>query len=341
MAEAVYYFSKDSFIIKPLKKTSPLLHRMILLIFSMICGVYIVSICVRQISRIQIEEVQTIEGPFPTRAVIEITVPLLHYPMPKTFNRSECAQNPVRLFAILSMQRSGSGWFEALLNSHTNLSSNGEIFSSWERRQNISSIIQTLDRVYNLDWFSSAAKNECSAAVGFKWMFNQGLMEHHKDIVEYFNRRGVSAIFLFRRNLLRRMVSVLSNSYDRYAKLLNGTHKSHVHSEQEASMLSTYKPLINSTSLITDLKEMEESTARVMSYFNSTRHIVLYYEDLIRNRTKLEDVQEFLKLPVRELTSSQVKIHKGSLPDLISNWNEVHSALNGTVYKDFINDPDY
>lgn len=82
-------------------------------------------------------------------------------------------QNPVRFFAILSMQRSGSGWFEALLNSHMNLSSNGEIFSLWERRQNLSSIIQTLDRVYNLDWFNSASKNECSAAVGFKWMFNQ------------------------------------------------------------------------------------------------------------------------------------------------------------------------
>lgn len=60
-------------------------------------------------------------------------------------------------------------------------------------------------------------------------------MQHHKEVVEYFNRRGVSAIFLFRRNLLRRMVSDLANSYDRYAKLLNGTHKAHVHSAEEVS----------------------------------------------------------------------------------------------------------
>jgi hypothetical protein len=59
------------------------------------------------------------------------------------------------------------------------------------------------------------------------------LMEHHKEIAEYFNRKGVSAIFLFRRNLLRRMVSMLANSYDRYAKQLNGTHKSHVHTHEE------------------------------------------------------------------------------------------------------------
>lgn len=71
------------------------------------------------------------------------------------------------------MQRSGSGWFETLLNSHSNITSNGEIFSVAERRRNISSITGTLDKVYNLDWFTSASKNQCSAAVGFKWMLNQ------------------------------------------------------------------------------------------------------------------------------------------------------------------------
>lgn len=41
------------------------------------------------------------------------------------------------------------------------------------RRSNISTILETLDRVYNLDWHSSASKNECTAAVGLKWMLNQ------------------------------------------------------------------------------------------------------------------------------------------------------------------------
>lgn len=90
--------------------------------------------------------------------------------------RAECEHNPVQFFAILSMQRSGSGWFETLLNSHVNVSSNGEIFSVKDRRKNISSVVQTLDKVYNLDWFTSASKNQCSAAVGFKWMLNQVMM---------------------------------------------------------------------------------------------------------------------------------------------------------------------
>ena len=98
-----------------------------------------------------------------------------HFPV----HRGECACNAVRFFVIISMQRSGSGWFETLLNSHPNVSSNGEIFSVRERRENISSIFETLDRLYDMDWITSAAKNECTAAFGLKWMLNQVIKLHH------------------------------------------------------------------------------------------------------------------------------------------------------------------
>ncbi|CAL0306448.1 unnamed protein product [Lupinus luteus] len=140
-----------------------------------------------------------------------------------------------------------------------------------------------MDKVYNLDWFTSASKNECTAAVGFKWMLNQGLMQHHREIVEYFRHRRVSTIYLFRRNLLRRMVSVLANSFDKYAKPLNGTHKSHTHSSVEAEILAKYRPQINTTLLIPELKRIEETSAKAIEHFKNTHHIVLYYEDLYKN----------------------------------------------------------
>ncbi|OMP02036.1 hypothetical protein COLO4_11389 [Corchorus olitorius] len=307
----------------------------------MVCGaVYICIICLKQtssVTKIKFHNIQVIERPSADHSNIVTKLEAqVHYPKPETFSRGECSQNPVRFFAILSMPRSGSGWFETLLNSHINVSSNGEIFSA-TRRKNLSTIVQTLDKVYNLDWFSSASKNECSAAVGFKWMLNQGLLKHHREIVEYFNRRSVSAIFLFRRNLLRRMVSVLANSHDRnYAKLLNGTHKSHVHSQEEAKALSSYKPIIKSTSLISDLKEVEMTVLKALEYFNSTRHMVVFYEDLVTNHTKLKDVQDFLGLPQMELTSRQVKIHKGSLSDFVKNWDDVNKILHGTEYESFL-----
>lgn len=87
--------------------------------------------------------------------------------------REECGCTPVHYFAILSMQRSGSGWFETLLNNHPNISSHGEIFAVPSRRENFSTIVETLDTIYNLDWLNSASKNECTSAVGLKWMLNQ------------------------------------------------------------------------------------------------------------------------------------------------------------------------
>lgn len=97
---------------KPLKKTSPLLHRMFLLIFAMVCGIYIVSICVKQISRSRIDEVQTIGGPFPQSAITEMTVPLVHYPVPITFNRYH--EQPF----VLSLDVSVSMFRAEIFSSH-------------------------------------------------------------------------------------------------------------------------------------------------------------------------------------------------------------------------------
>jgi len=98
------------------------------------------------------------------------------------------------------MQRSGSGWFETLLNSHPNVSSNGEIFSVRERRENISSIFETLDRLYDMDWITSAAKNECTAAFGLKWMLNQVIKLHHsftRVCVNVYYHVAFDNIFMF------------------------------------------------------------------------------------------------------------------------------------------------
>lgn len=72
------------------------------------------------------------------------------------------------------------------MNSHINISSNGEIFSVKVRRSNISSITETLDKIYNLDWLSSASKNECTAAVGLKWMLNQVSTIDMVNLYHYF-----------------------------------------------------------------------------------------------------------------------------------------------------------
>jgi len=346
MTEDCWNPDKDLLVGKASKK-SPLLWRMLLLIFAMLCGIYICFICFKQSSThvkpkvvLPRQEQREESSCQMSDAGLQGNVHR-HYPQPTTYSRKECSCTPVHFFAILSMQRSGSGWFETLLNSHPNISSNGEVFSVKERRQNVSTILQTLDKVYSMEWLSSAAKNDCSAAIGLKWMLNQGAMEYNREIVKYFIKRGVSVILLFRRNLLRRLISVLANAYDREAKLLNGTHKSHVHSKQEAELLAAYKPVINATYLIANLNRIEEVTRDAVEFFKKTNHIVLYYEDLVNDPKKMVEVQEFLKVPPRQLNSQQVKIHTRPLSDHVQNWNEVYKKLKGTKYEIFLNESDY
>ncbi|EPS72680.1 hypothetical protein M569_02078, partial [Genlisea aurea] len=169
------------------------------------------------------------------------------------------------------------------------------------------------------------------------WLM-KGLLEFHEQVKDYFIARDASMIFLFRRNLVRRMVSLLANAYDKANRLLNGTHKSHVHSPDEAQVLAKFKPSINVTVLIKDLRTAERRVERALECFKTTRHMVFYYEDLIKNRTKLVELQRFLKLPVRNLTSLQVKIHDGPLSQQIENWEEVQLTLRGTPYQKFIED---
>lgn len=58
----------------------------------------------------------------------------------------------------------------------------------------------------------------------------------------------------------------------------------------QAEILAKYKPTINATLLIPNLKQVEDTTTKALEYFKSTRHIILYYEDIVKNRTVRETI---------------------------------------------------
>ncbi|GJN07795.1 hypothetical protein PR202_ga25658 [Eleusine coracana subsp. coracana] len=168
-----------------------------------------------------------------------------------------------------------------------------------------------------------------------------GLVEYHHGIANYLNKKGAMVIFLFRRNTLRRLISVEANNYDRRTKQLNGIHKSHVHSKDEADILARFKPKMDVSTLIPSIVSAERSMRTCLDRFSNTRHMILYYEDVIRDPNALSRVQEFLGVPVKKLFSKHVKIHTRPLPDLVDNWEDVSEMLNGTEYTRFLDDRDY
>ena len=58
--------------------------------------------------------------------------------------------------------------------------------------------------------------------------------------------------------------------------------------------------------------------------------------DIFTCLQKLKDVQDFLKVPYRELKSRQVKIHKGSLSQQVENWDDIQKTIKGTHYESFL-----
>lgn len=82
------FLFQDSLFIKPPKK-STLLWRMVVLIFSMVCGVFICSICLKQISvhtsgrLLNVQVMRPCEPPY----IDPSEKPFMHFPNPKTFSR--------------------------------------------------------------------------------------------------------------------------------------------------------------------------------------------------------------------------------------------------------------
>ncbi|EPS61432.1 hypothetical protein M569_13365, partial [Genlisea aurea] len=260
--------------------------------------------------------------------------PYVHFPIPKTFDRGECGCNPVKYFVILSMPRSGTGWINSMLHSHTNISINSETFFGDDRRKNIVKILEVLKEVFSMDLTNSKNKVECTGAVGFVWMLHQGVIAYHREIVGYFKMYGVLSIFLFRRNVLRRHVSMVAASTEQIG---NSTDQYHVESKDQAEILAKYRARINTKALIDVLKRDEELMAKCIEYFGKMPHITLYYEDLLENHEQLlDEVQDFLSMPLQKLSSKQVKIHNGPLLSYVRNWRRVVRTLEGTKYEKYL-----
>lgn len=80
---------QDSLTIKPPKKAS-LVLRLMLSAFAMVCGIYICSICLKQMNlqnKNKFLFFEDFERPCYDTVVDRSQIPYLHYPKPKTFNR--------------------------------------------------------------------------------------------------------------------------------------------------------------------------------------------------------------------------------------------------------------
>lgn len=84
-----FYDLQDVFLVKVSKK-STIVWRMVLLVFVMVCGVYICSIRLKEINtqnKTGFLDIQVIRKPCPEPNIEPWEIPYVHYPKPKTYSR--------------------------------------------------------------------------------------------------------------------------------------------------------------------------------------------------------------------------------------------------------------
>lgn len=237
--------------------------------------------------------------------------------------RGECER-----FIVIAMQRSGSRYFVHQLSTHPEIVSDGELFVGWggEGGRGYADfgpmkkeIEQSFDR-------------HCAIAgtkfAGFKWMTNQGHDERRHAIKKYMLNRGVKLVYLWRRNVLRQLISNLANR--------RTVGLAHPESREDAAKADVDLELPAGGDLIHALKKIERQRRRVRSYYHpEVKETAVFYEDLIAGSPRYNDswarVVKFLGAAPHAFEPSAadtVIIHQ-SRPTLASvrNADEVRATL--------------
>ena len=253
------------------------------------------------------------------------------------------APTPPRRFVVLSTQRSGTTWVIDMLNSHPSVSAYGELFvldgkgrppwgardmPFWEtyRKHHAVNghsdpedlIIRYLDRLY--------APRSAIKAIGFKLMYGQS--GAHPDVLDYLRARGASVIHLIRRNYLDIIISketaVLRNLF----------------SARDSQPVAKVKIRLDPANLIKRIEEQqrEPGIGRRLLSAAGLRYVEVYYEDLAAEKRAFGSLLSFLGIAggADALRSVMRKLNSEPQREILSNYEAVRQALEGTAYREFL-----
>ncbi|KAJ1455952.1 hypothetical protein M885DRAFT_587446 [Pelagophyceae sp. CCMP2097] len=269
-----------------------------------------------------------------------------HYKLPA--KSTNCASLNLRrrphttceTFVIITQQRSGSRYVVDQLSSHPLMLTAGELFISSslrEQKARAKAERRPVHQVMEEHIDANYAQRCCleTRHVGFKWMTNQAHTREHAPMLEYLARNRTKVVFLWRRNLLRMLISQKVNKQHSEITLpahFNGAEGNVTEILNAYSGLKVDLPG-NPCDLASRLRDMVKERSTVVEYYKDLAHTVVYYEDLVeaspRHDATWHALFGFIGVPaaVKFVPSSSVIIHgnKGIL-DVVSNAAEVRRA---------------
>jgi hypothetical protein len=232
----------------------------------------------------------------------------------------------VRRFVLVAQARTGGHLLVDLLNSHPNIHCDYELFLPRWRDNPLRP--QFLFRKVFAFMYVERRSNLYSAELyGFKLLLNQAFFPERT--LSAMHRREWRIIHLRRGNIVRQTASLL------IARRTNEWHR------ETQGDVHRQKVLLDCGEFLEQLQRQRNITVKEDALLRKYPHLSIDYEAFCRPggyQETSERIFEYLGLSPCVVTTKFLKIHAGSLQEYIRNYDEVVRALNGTEYRNLLDE---
>jgi LPS sulfotransferase NodH len=245
---------------------------------------------------------------------------------------------------IITSQRSGSNFLHYCLESHPKIISEGELLiggqieppriikKSWRRWRLLTKIYRWLragawNPVQILENFY--ARTDAPVVI-FKAMYNQ---LSSPKVHEYLREHpDIRVIHLRRGNLLKQYVS----------KMLMGKKRDGVWQPHSTSKLPVVTTHVSPQEAIREMRYVQQQFDLYEDLLSKHNKIELVYEDMINGQclsdAAMHAICELLEVEPVPMCCDFVKVNPNKLELMVENYQELSSALTGTVFEKYLRD---
>jgi LPS sulfotransferase NodH len=219
-------------------------------------------------------------------------------------------------FLILTSGRTGSSHLVSLLDSHPDLCCFGELFRQAEA--SFPFFYVNTPHTDPREYLASLAGRVGNRLMGFK--LTAHCMTIHPEAASLLQDARVRVILLRRANLLAQAVS------GSLAKATDVWHSTGPERDPNAQVRIEPKRIVGT------LVKLQEQQIALAALCQGHPVFELSYEDLATGN-RLDDLQRFLGVEPRPLTSRYRRLDPRPLREKIENWEQVRAALAGTQFE--------
>ena len=246
-------------------------------------------------------------------------------------------------FVLIANQRTGSTWIIDLLNSHPGMTTYSELFhgavfgrpgvggnrdilmwNSYAASKGLPRSRFERMRLY-FRYFDEEVyrqRNGCHAA-GFKLMYNQLACEFY--VLAYIKSRRVAIIHLTRSNHLDAVLSEEAVSIRNVA---------HAHTGSEVAPIRIE---VDPYTLIGRLEDRSRKVQQAREFLTriDVPYLEIEYEEISADASRIRDVLRLLEIDTTDdpLTSTLQKLNRADHQQLIANYGEIRTLLEGTEFR--------